>query len=56
MCSTRLAGNTGREKSPSHTTLLGCIFATKASIDNRKKIVNQLPPTHVLTIWWTSVH
>jgi len=32
------------QKSPSRhrrTTLLGCIFATKAYIDNRKKIVNQ---------------
>ena len=44
MCSTRLAGNTGRKndakKSPSahHPTILsGYIFATKARIDNRKK-------------------
>jgi len=39
MCCTRLAGNTGRKKSPSvhHRTLLCCIFATKARINNRKK-------------------
>ena len=38
---TRLAANTGRKKSPSghhRTTLSGHIFATKACIDNRKKI------------------
>jgi len=36
----RLAGNTGRKKSPSalHRTILsGYIFATKARIDNRNK-------------------
>jgi len=35
-----LAGNAGPKKSPSGhhcTTLSGCIFATKAHIDNRKK-------------------
>jgi len=44
MCCMRLAGNTGgknnAKKSPSahHRTILsGCIFATKACIDNRKK-------------------
>jgi len=44
---TWLAGNTGRKKiakkSPSahhHTTLSGCIFATKACIDNRKNLLN----------------
>jgi len=39
-CRTRLAGNTGRKKSSSvhhHTTLSGCIFTTKACIDNWKK-------------------
>jgi len=39
MCCTRLAVNTGRKKSPSlhhSTTLSGCIFASKAHIDNRK--------------------
>ena len=48
MCCTRLAGNTGlkndAKKSPSAhhcTTLLGHIFATKACIDNRKKLVKQ---------------
>ena len=47
MYCTRLAGNTGRKKivknSPSahhRTTLSDCIFATKAYIDNRKKLVN----------------
>jgi len=40
MWCTRLAGNTGRKKSPfwhHGTTLLGYIFTTKACIDNRKK-------------------
>jgi len=47
MCCTRLAGNTGRkmkQKSPSahhRTTFSGCIFATKACIDNRKKLTQQ---------------
>ena len=43
MCCTRLAGNTGRKKSPfwhPDTTLLGYIFGTKACIDNRKKLLN----------------
>jgi len=40
ICCTRLAGNTGRKKSPSahhRTTLSDYIFATKARIDNRGK-------------------
>jgi len=40
ICCVRLAENTGRKKSPfSHhpTTLMGCIFAAEACIDNRKK-------------------
>jgi len=44
MCYTWLAENTGCKKSPSqhhHTTLSGYIFATKAHIDNRKKLVKQ---------------
>jgi len=48
MCGTRLAENAGRkksrQKSPSghhRTNLSGYIFATKAHIDNRKKIVKQ---------------
>ena len=47
MCSTRLAENAGpkmAKKSPSghhRTTLSGCIFATKARIDNREKLVKQ---------------
>ena len=43
-CCTGLAANTGRKKSPSghhRTTSSGYIFATKARIDNRKKIVKQ---------------
>jgi len=43
MCCTRLTENTGRKNSPhSHycTTLSGCIFATKACIDNRKNLLN----------------
>ena len=46
-CCTRLDGNAGRKKSPKNspsahhrTTLLGDIFATKAHIDNWKKILN----------------
>jgi len=41
---TGLADNTGCKKSPSwhhHTTLSGCIFATKTHIDNRKKLAKQ---------------
>ena len=37
---TRIAANTGRKNSPSRhhrTTSSGCVFATKACIDNRKK-------------------
>ena len=53
MCCTRLAENTGpkksREKSPSghhRTTLSGYIFATKACIDNRKKVLSSnISPT-----------
>ena len=49
MCCTQLAGNTGRKndakRSPTahhRTTLLGCIFVTKARIDNwKKKLVKQ---------------
>jgi len=40
----RLAGNAGPKKSTSRhcrTTLSGYIFATKACIDNRKKLVKQ---------------
>jgi len=39
----RLAGNAGPKKSSSghyRTTLSGCIFATKARIDNRKKLLS----------------
>jgi len=39
-CCTRLTENTGRKKSPSQqhrTTLSGCIFTTKAWVDNWKK-------------------
>jgi len=39
----RLAGNTGRKKSPfwhHRTTLSGYIFGTKACIDNRKNLLN----------------
>ena len=43
-CCTQLAENAGCKKSPSRhrrTTLLGYIFATKAHIDDRKKLVKQ---------------
>jgi len=42
MCCTRLAENTGRKTSPFRhhlTTLSGCIFATKACIDNQKNFL-----------------
>jgi len=45
-----LAENTGRQKSPSghhRTTLSGYIFATKAHIDNRKKLVKQQYVLHM---------
>ena len=53
MCCTRLAENTGRKKSLKNspyahhrTSLSGCIFATKACIDNRKKLLNSnISPT-----------
>jgi len=49
MCCTRLAANTGRKKSPSghhRTTLSSYIFAIKARIDNRKKMLNSnISPT-----------
>jgi len=44
MCCLRPGGNTGRKKSLSahhRTNLSGYIFATKALIDNRKKLVKQ---------------
>ena len=53
MCCRRLAGNTGRknrQNSPSghhRTTFSGCIFATKARIDNRKKTIKQQCFLHV---------
>ena len=43
ICCMRLAGNTGRKKSPfwhHRTNLSGYIFGTKACIDNRKKLLN----------------
>jgi len=43
MCCTRLAGNTGRKKSPfwqHRTTLSGYVFGTEARIDNRKNLLN----------------
>ena len=43
------------KKSPSghhRTTLLGCIFGSKALIYNREKLVKQqYSPPHVRTIW-----
>jgi len=57
MCCKRLSENTGRKNSPSghhHTTMSGCIFATKARIDNRKK--TSISPPCVLTILRTSSH
>jgi len=57
MFCTRLAENTGRKKSPSRhhrTTLSGCVFATKACINNREKAVKQQSRPHVPAIWRTS--
>jgi len=49
MCCTRLARNTGRKKSPSahHRSKLSCyVFAIKARIDNRKKLLSSnISPT-----------
>ena len=54
MCCTQLAGNAGPKKLPKNsqsahhrTTLSGYIFATKARIDNRKKIVKQQCVLHM---------
>jgi len=54
----RLAENTGCKKVAKnsqsghhHTTLSGYIFATKARIDNRKKLLSSN-----ITIWWASAH
>jgi len=48
------------KKSPSRhhrATLLGCIFATKAYIDDWKKAYKAtMSPADVLTIWWTSAY
>jgi len=43
MCCTRLNENTGRKKLPfwhHRTKLLGCIFAAKAYVDDRKNVLN----------------
>jgi len=53
MCCARLAGNAGvknRQKNPSghhRTTLSGYILATKADIDNPKKLVKQQYLVHM---------
>jgi len=61
----RHSEHTGRKKSPSGhhpTTLSSYIFATKAYMDNRKKMLSSnisstcLSPPHVPTIWWTSTY
>ena len=54
-CCTRLAENTGRKKVAKianwhhRTTLLGYIFATKAHIDNQKKLVKQQYVLHMFS-------
>jgi len=64
-CCTQLSGNAGPKKPPKNatfghhrTTLLDYIFATKAHIDNRKKICYAaICPPDATTIWWsTSVY
>jgi len=60
MCCTRLAANAGPKKSPKIAISAppGYIFATKARIDNRKKIVKQQYLFHVTSqydeLWPTS--
>jgi len=52
MCCTRLAGNTGRKKSPSahrRTTLPGYIVATKAGLDNGKNLLNSNISLHMFS-------
>jgi len=52
MCWKWLAGNTGTKNSPSWhhcKTLSGHIFATKAHMDNRKKLVKQQYLLHMLS-------
>ena len=51
-CSTRLAENTGRKKSPfwhHRRTLSGYVFEIKACVDNRKKLVKQQYLIHVMS-------
>jgi len=38
------------------TTLSGYIFATKARIDNQKKLLNCNISSTCPPIWWTSAH
>jgi len=59
MCCTRLAENTGPKNWPSahyRTNLPGYIFATKARIDSRKKILKQQYLLHIPSQWWTSAY
>ena len=63
MWGTQLIGNTGHKTRQKfaicnhRTTLLGHIFAIKARIDNRKKILlNSNISSACPTIWWTSAH
>jgi len=54
-CCTRLAENTGRKNDAKIAiwapSLSGYIFATKALIDNRKKLEAAISPLHVLKLW-----
>jgi len=61
MCCAWLAANAGPKKSPSghnHTTLSGYIYATKARINNWKKLVKQQYLSHMFPqygeLWLTS--
>jgi len=65
ICCTRFAENTGRKDrqklaiwASSHNILSGCVFATKACIDNRKKnLLNGIiSSTCPRKIWRTSAH
>jgi len=58
MCWTRLAENTGRKNDAKNHHLViipqflsGYIFATKACIDNRKKMLSSNISPAFLTIW-----
>ena len=59
MCCTRLAGNTGRKKSPSahHRTTCRAISSQLRHVSTiGKNLLNSNISPHTFTIWWTSAH